>query len=72
MNFYPVYRLCRYTGSFARIGSFLAFCQHWSPQLTPHVLKQTEAYFEQKPGELIVVGPRCAPVVGDALPDEGV
>ena len=70
MNFYPVYRRCRSNGSFSRIGSLLATCQQGSSQFTPHNLKQAEAYFEQKPVETILLGPRCGPVGKDVLPDE--
>jgi hypothetical protein len=70
MDFYPVYRLCRSNGSFSQIGSLLAIRQQWSTQFTPHNLKQAEAYFEQKPGEIILLGPRCVPIGKDVLPDE--
>ena len=70
MSFYPVYRLCRSNGSFSQIGSLLALCHQWSTQLTPHNLKQAEAYFERKPGEVILLGPRCVRVGKDALPNE--
>ena len=69
MNFYPVYRLCRTNGSFSRIGSLLAMCHPGNTQFTPHNLKQAEAYFEQKPVETILLGPRCGPVGKDSSPD---
>ena len=70
MNFYPVYRLCRSNGSFSRIGSLLAISPYGSTLLPPHNLKRAEAYFEQKPVETILLGPRCGPVGKDVLPDE--
>src|SRR5512141_3510080 len=70
MDFYPVYRLCRTNGSFSRIGSLLAIRQQQSAQVTPQNVKQAEAYFEQKPGEIILLGPRCAPVGKNGLPVE--
>ena len=72
MNFYPVYRLSRSNGSFSHVGSLLALCQQWGTLLIPYNLKQAEAYFEQKPGEIILLGPRCGPVGKDVLPDEVV
>lgn len=72
MNFYPVYRLCRSNGAFSRIGSLLAISQYGSTQFTPHNLKRAEAYFEQKPVETILLGPRSGPVGKDVLPDEEV
>jgi len=70
MNFYPVYRLCRSNGSFSRIGSLL---ETWNPcnnRITPHIRNQLMASFEQKPGEIILLGLRCGPVGRDASPDE--
>jgi hypothetical protein len=70
MNFYPVYRLCRTNGSFSRIGSLLGTSNPRSNRIAPHLLNQLMSHFEQKPGETILLGPRCGPVVKDALPDE--
>jgi hypothetical protein len=72
MNFYPVYRLCRSNGSFSRIGSLLAICHQENTQFAPHNLKQAEAYFERKPVETILLGPRCGPVGKAVLPDAEV
>jgi hypothetical protein len=70
MNFYPVYRHCRSNGSFSRIGSLLGTCRQWDPRNTPNILKQAAALFEQKSGEMILLGPRCVTVVQDAAPGE--
>lgn len=70
MNFYPVYRIRRSNGSFSRIGSLLETCQKWGTRNPPDILKQAMALFEQKPGETILLGPRCAPAGRDASPDE--
>ena len=70
MNFYPVYRLCRSNGSFSRIGSLLESPHPWDNRLAPHILSQLVTLFEQKPGETILLGPKCGPVGKDSLPDE--
>lgn len=72
MNFYPVYRLCRSNGAFSRIGSLLAICHQETTQFAPHILKQAEAYFDRKPVETILLGPRCGPVGKAVLPDTEV
>ena len=69
MNFYPVYRLCRSNGSFSRIGSLLESPNPWDNRFAPHILNQLVTLFEQKPGETILLGPRCGPVGKDSLPD---
>src|SRR5512139_224092 len=71
MRFYPVYRLCRSNGTFSRIGSLLETYQQWTIRATPHILKQATAHFKQKPGEIILLGPRCMPVGNDALLESG-
>jgi hypothetical protein len=69
MNFYPVYRLCRSNGSFSRIGSLLESPNPWDNRMAPHILNQLVTLFEQKPGETILLGPRCGPVGKDSLPE---
>ena len=72
MNFYPVYRLRRSNGSFSRVGSLLDTCRQVNSRITitPHVQKQAMALFEQKSGDMILLGPRCVPTGGDAFRDE--
>jgi hypothetical protein len=70
MNFYPVYRLRRSNGSFSRVGSLLETCHPWNARITPHVLNQAMALFEQKSGDRILLGPRCVPPGMDTFPDE--
>ena len=70
MNFYPVYRLSLTNGTFSRIGSLLETYQPWSIRITPHILNQAMAHFEPKPGEIILLGPRCIPAGKDVLPEE--
>ena len=71
MDFHPVYRLSRTNGSFSRIGSLLEPCRQEGPRSTPHNLEQAMAFFEQGPGEVILLGPRCAPGRGEASAEEG-
>jgi hypothetical protein len=70
MNFYPVYRFCRSNGSFSRIGSLLETPVPSSHRTAPYVLNQLMKHFEQKPGEKILLGPRCGPVGKEPLPSE--
>ena len=70
MNFYPVYRLCRSNGSFSRIGSLLESPNPCGNRIAPHILNELMTHFEQKPGEKILLGPRCGPVGKNALPYE--
>ena len=70
MYFYPVYRLCRSNESFSRIGSLLETSNPCSNRITPNILNQRMAPFEQKPGETILLGPRCGPVGRKASPGE--
>jgi len=70
MNFYPVYRLCRSNGSFSRIGSLLESPNPCSNRIAPYIQDQLMTHFEQKPGEKILLGPRCGPVGKGALPGE--
>jgi len=69
MNFYPVYRFRRSNGSFSRIGSLLETPNPCGDRIPPPILNQLTTHFEQKPGETILLGPRCGPVGKDALPD---
>jgi hypothetical protein len=62
MNFYPVYRFCRSNGSFSRIGSLLETPGPHGNRIAPHLLNQVTTHFEPKPGERILLGPRCGPV----------
>jgi len=71
MNFYPVYRLCRTNGSFSRIGSLLESPNPCDKRFAPPILNQLVTLFEQKPGETILLGPRCGPVGKDSLPEGG-
>lgn len=59
MNFYPVYRINRSTGTFTRIGSLMESCFRWSVRITPYLNEQARTIFSQKPGDVIVLGPRC-------------
>ena len=68
MNFYPVYRFCRSNGSFSRIGSLLETPNPCSKRIAPPILNQLMTHFEQKPGEKILLGPRCGPVGKEPLP----
>jgi hypothetical protein len=70
MNFYPVYRLCRTNGSFSRVGSLLGTSYPDSYRISPHLLGHLMAQFKQKPGETILLGPRCEPIGKDAMTDE--
>lgn len=70
MNFYPVYRLCRSNGAFSRIGSLLGTCGPYGSRIAPHILKQLMSHFEQKPGDMILLGPRCGQAGKDAFPEE--
>ena len=70
MNFYPVYRFCRSNGSFSRIGSLLETTNPRSNRIAPHILNQLMTHFEQKPGEKILLGPRCVPVGKDTVASE--
>jgi hypothetical protein len=62
MDFYPVYRLRRSNGSFSRVGSLLDTCGRGSARITPHVVRQAVALFEQEAGDMILLGPRCASI----------
>lgn len=70
MNFFPVYRLCRSNGSFSRIGSLLETWDPCSHRVTSHIQNRLMESFEQKPGERILLGPRCGPVGRDSWPGE--
>lgn len=70
MNFYPVYRLSRSNGAFSRIGSLLGTCGPYGSRIAPHILKQLMSHFEQKPGDMILLGPRCGQAGKDTSPDE--
>lgn len=70
MRFYPVYRLRRSTGSFARIGSLLDPGQGWEGRVNPHVLGQAKELFCQEPGDRILLGPRCIPGGRGGLAEE--
>ncbi len=72
MNFYPVYRLCLSNGSFSRIGSLMETSRTRSARFAPYTLKQAVEQFKQKPGETILLGPRCTPAGKDVRKDEGV
>ena len=64
MYFYPVYKICRSTGTFTRIGSLMESCRQWSVQHLPFLLSQARALFAQRPEDVIVLGPRCADSAG--------
>jgi len=70
MNFFPGYRLCRYNGTFSRIGSLLETSNPCSNRIAPHILNQLMTHFAQKPGDTILLGPRCEQVGREALPGE--
>lgn len=67
MNFYPVYRLRRSNGSFSRVGSLLGACQQGSARTAPHVLRQAVELFGQESGDMILLGPRCVSIGGNAF-----
>jgi len=58
MDFYPVYKICSVSGAFSRIGSLLETCRHWSVETTSHQWNQARALFTQRPGDVILLGPR--------------
>lgn len=59
MNFYPVYKIHRSSGAFKRIGSLMETCRQWNVQIIPYHSDLARTMFEQKPGEVILLGPRC-------------
>lgn len=59
MNFYPVYKSCRSTGVFKRIGSLMETCRQWNIRMIPYHSEQARTLFEQSPGDIILLGPRC-------------
>jgi hypothetical protein len=38
-------------------------------RVAPHILKQAASQFRRKPGEIIILGPRCMAVCNDLLQD---
>ncbi len=64
MDFYPVYKICSVSGAFSRIGSLLETCRHWSVKTTWRQWDQARALFTQRPGDVILSGPRMAIAAG--------
>jgi len=64
MYFYPVYKICRATGTFTRIGSMMGSCRQRSVQYLPFHLSEARTLFAQRPEDIIVLGPRCADAAG--------
>ena len=60
MDFYPVYKICSISGTFTRIGSLMDPRQPWGIRSTPHLRNQARTLFAQRPGDVILLGPRCA------------
>ncbi len=71
MDFFPVYKICSTSGLFSRIGSLLEPRQPWHVRSTPHLRNQARTLFAQRPGDVILLGPRCAAEAGEARPEGG-
>ena len=71
MDFFPVYRICSISGSFTRIGSLMEPRRQWGVRSTPHQRNQARTLFAQRPGDTILLGPRCASRAEEAGPERG-
>lgn len=71
MYFYPIYRVDSPSGSFTRIGSLPESCLRRGVRTTPYLYDQARTIFSRRPGDVIVVGPRCVGTAGESIRADG-